>query len=198
MTHMEELTELLHQRGMIRPRDAAKLGIAPEYFQRLSAAGRIERVSRGLYRLVEAPLSEHHDLALVAARVPHGTICLLSALAFHRLGTQLPFEVWLAVGRNAGVPRLELPHIRLMRFSADTFTTGVETHLIEGVQVKVFSPAKTVADCFKFRNQIGLDVALEALREYRRGRRGTLDELWRMAQVCRVANVMRPYLEAIE
>ena len=197
MTYLEHLTELFLQKGMVRPRDAAKLGIAPEYFNRLAKAGRIERVSRGLYRLIDAPISEHHDLALVAARIPQGKICLLSALAFHRLGTQLPFEVWLAVGRNAGVPRLEFPHIRLMRFSGEAFTTGVEEHCIEGMPVKIFSPAKTVADCFKFRNQIGLDVALESLSEYRRSQRGTVDELWRMAKICRVANVMQPYLEAV-
>jgi predicted transcriptional regulator of viral defense system len=126
-----------------------------------------------------------------------GVVCLLSALRFHDLTTQSPFEVWLAIGEKSRLPKQENPQLRIVRFSAKALTYGVQSHRIEGVPVRVFTPAKTVADCFRYRNKIGLDVALEALRDCKRKRKATMDEIWKAAKVCRMANVMRPYLESI-
>lgn len=182
---------------MLRPRDLAPHGISREILRRLHAEGQLERRGRGLYVLANAVLSEHEMLAQAATRVPHGVVCLLSALRFHALTTQNPAEVWLAIDRKARTPKEpELP-LRILRFSGVARTAGVKAHVVDGVRVRVYEPAKTVADCFKYRNKIGVDVAIEALRECWRSRRCTADELWRYAAICRVANVMRPYLEAI-
>jgi predicted transcriptional regulator of viral defense system len=159
--------------------------------------GAIRRLGRGLYIGSNAHLTEHHELAEAAKRVPHAVVCLLSALQFHHLTTQAPREVWIAIDQKARRARVERPRLRIVHFSGQALSAGVEEHAIEGVPVRVYNPAKTVADCFKFRNKIGIDVALEALRDYRRTRKGTSDDLWRFAKICRVANVMRPYLEAI-
>ena len=144
-----------------------------------------------------AGVTEHHTLAEACVRVPHGVVCLLSALRYHDLTTQAPFEVWLAVETDKWRPVVDYPPLRIVRFSGAAFTEGVEEHLVEGVTVRVYGVAKTIADCFKYRNKIGLDVALEALRDVRDRRLATNDALWRYAQVCRVANVMLPYLEAL-
>ena len=159
--------------------------------------GALERVSRGVYRLADAVATPNHSLALACGVVPHGVICLLSALRFHDLGTQSPAEVWMAVARTAWRPRPTYPIIRYCYYGEQARDWGVEVHALEGVQVKVYSVARTVADCFKFRNKIGLDVALEALRECLRARRCPVDDLWKAAGVCRVQRVMRPYLEAM-
>jgi predicted transcriptional regulator of viral defense system len=189
--------EAVRQTGVIRPRDLAGTGGHRAHLQQLLQQGLVERSGRGLYTLPDAEITEHHSFAEACKRVPHGVICLLSALRFHNLTTQAPFEVWLAIDRKARLPRTDTPPLRIVRFSGAALSEGVEEHLIEGVTVRVYNPAKTVADCFKYRNKIGLDVALEALRECRRERRATMDEVWRYAVVCRVANVMRPYLEAL-
>jgi predicted transcriptional regulator of viral defense system len=182
---------------VLRPRDLAPYGISREILRRLHAEGRLERRGRGLYVLSGTAMSEHEMLAQAAARVPHGVVCLLSALRFHGLTTQNPAEVWLAIDRKARAPKEpELP-LRIVRFSGAALTAGVETHVVDGVRVRVYDPAKTVADCFKYRNKIGVDVAVEALRDCWRSRRCTADDLWRYAAVCRAANVMRPYLEAV-
>ncbi len=193
----ERLYEIARRSGILRVRDVAAKGIHPEYLRRLCAQGILTRASRGIYYLADADITEHHSLAEVCKRVPGGVICLLSALRFHDLTTQSPWDVWLAIDRKARKPRLEYPALRVVRFSGPALTEGVETHRIEGVRVKVYTPAKTVVDCFKYRNKIGLDVAIEAIRDYLRTYRGGMDDLWRFAQLCRVANVMRPYLEAI-
>lgn len=164
---------------------------------RLVAEGLIERVVRGVYRLPEQPVTENHGLALAAAVVPQGVICLLSALQYHGIGTQLPSEVWLAIDRRAWRPRLAYPPLRIVRYTGKALSAGVETHRMEGRPVKVYGPAKTVADCFKYRNKLGIDVALEALREGWRARRFTMDELDGYAAICRVQRVMRPYLESL-
>jgi predicted transcriptional regulator of viral defense system len=161
------------------------------------ARGLLTRVGRGLYTLAEAEATEQRSLVEVVKRVPDGVVCLLSALQFHGLTTQSPSEVWLAIGEKARKPKAEYPPLRIVRFSGKAQTEGVAEQEIEGVTVRVTNPAKTVADCFKYRNKIGLDVALEALRDCRRKRKATADELWRYAKVCRVTNVMRPYLEAV-
>jgi predicted transcriptional regulator of viral defense system len=183
--------------GVLRVRDLTSRGIHPEYLRRLCHQGLLTRAGRGLYVTADAEISAHHGLAQVGKRVPHGVICLLSALQFYDLGTQIPHAIWMAVNRRAARPRMDYPPLRIVRFSGQALTAGIEEHKIEGVWVRIYSPAKTVTDCFKYRNKIGLDVALEALRECWRARRCTMDELWRYAKICRVQNVMRPYLEAM-
>ncbi len=193
----ERVLELVGKSGVLRPRDLDTHGIPREHLSRLCRRGLLERVGRGLYVLANADVTEHHSLAEACKRVPHAVVCLISALSFHELTTQAPFEVWLAIGEKAWRPRRTDPPLRIMRFSGDALADGVEEHAIEGVPVKVYCVAKTVADCFKYRNKIGLDVALEALRECWKERRCTMDELWHYAGVCRMENVMRPYLESL-
>jgi len=172
-------------------------GIHTYTLSRMVRSGALERVGRGRYRLPDAPLTEHHGLALVAAAAPKAVICLISALSFHQIGTQLPHEVWIAIEGRTRRPSIPYPRLRIARFSGQAFTEGIETHQIEGETVRVYNPAKTIADVFKYRNKIGLDVALEALREGWRARRFTMDEIHRYARICRVEQVMRPYLELL-
>ena len=193
----DRLLRLAGRTGVVRSRDLARHGIAREYLRIAERKGLLSRVSRGIYVAKEAPITEHHSLVETAKRVPHGVICLLSALRFHDLTTQSPFEVWLAIGQKARRPKLENPQLRIVRFSPDSLRFGVVKHRVEGIEVPVFTAAKTVADCFKFRHKIGLDVALEALREAFRKKKASMDELWEAAKVCRVSNVMRPYLESL-
>jgi predicted transcriptional regulator of viral defense system len=187
---------LLQQQGMIRPQDLREHGLALSSLYWLNQQGKVMRTGRGLYCLPGTEFSENHSLAEACKRVPHGVVCLISALRFHTLGTQSPFEVWLAIDGKARRPQVDYPPLRIVRFSGLALTEGVEEYLIEGATVSVYSPAKTIADCFKYRHKIGLDVAIEALRECRRERRCTERDLWRYAQICRVAKVMKPYLEA--
>jgi predicted transcriptional regulator of viral defense system len=194
---MEQVRELTRQQGILRPRDLVARGLPGAYLGRLAQEGLVERVGRGVYRSRHVEMTEQHTLAAVGRRVPHGVVCLLSALRFHNLTTQSPAEVWLALGNTARIPKMDMVPLRIVRFSATTLAIGVEEHLIEGVPVRVYDPAKTVVDCFKFRNKIGLEVALEALRAGWRERRFTMDQLWRYATICRMANVMRPYLESL-
>jgi predicted transcriptional regulator of viral defense system len=193
----ERTLELMRGRGALRPRDLDPYGIPRYYLHLLHAGGAVERVGRGLYVPAGADVSEHHTLAEASTRVPHGVVCLLSALRFHGIGTQLPFQVWMALEEKAWQPRVDHPPLRIVRFSGSAWTYGVERHGVEGVPVRVYSPAKTVADCFKYRNKIGIDVAVEALRETLRGRRATTDELMRAAAACRMARVITPYLQAL-
>lgn len=193
----EQVLQLIRQDGLLRARDLDAHQFPRQYLRLLCAAGKVQRVGRGLYRAVEAGLSAHHTLALAGKRVPRGVVCLLSALGFHGVTTQHPFEVWLALESKSWRPKIEYPPLHLVWFSGAARTTDIETHTIEGVSVRIYSLAKTVADCFKYRHKIGLEVALGALRETWRQRRATTDELWRCAQACRVAQVMRPYLESL-
>lgn len=183
--------------GLLRTRDAIRLGIHPRTLYAMRDEGVIQQVRRGCYRLADLPDLGNPDLVAVALAVPKGVICLISALSYHGVGTQIPRVVDVAIHKDAKRPRIGYPPTRTFWFTGKALTTGVQTHELDGVPVKIYNPAKTVADCFKFRNRIGLDVALEALREVRRSRLATVDELFQMAKVCRVANVMRPYLEAI-
>ena len=187
----------LAQQGLLRVCDLTSRGLHPEYLRRLYQKGLVRREGRGLYIAADAEISVHYGLAQVAKRVSHGVICLLSALSFHEIGTQLPHQVWMAIDRRAAKPKMQFPPLRVMRFSGAALTEGIETYQIEGVPVQIFNPAKTVADCFKYRNKIGLDIALEALKECILDRRTTMDDLWHFAKVCRMTNVMRPYMEAI-
>jgi predicted transcriptional regulator of viral defense system len=177
--------------------DAARANIHSQELTRLVGEGVLERVARGRYRLAGRSVTEHHAFALVAAAATDAVICLMSALSFHGIGTQLPFEVWVALERGARTPALPYPPLRVARFSADAFREGIEVHRLEGQRVRIYNVAKTVADLFKYRGKIGLDVALEALREVWRDRRATIDEIDHYARICRVERVMRPYLESL-
>ncbi|HRJ40623.1 MAG TPA: type IV toxin-antitoxin system AbiEi family antitoxin domain-containing protein [Caldilineaceae bacterium] len=196
MKHTERILSLLQTQEIIRLQELRPLGISPASLYWLYQQGKVVRSGRGTYRLPERDVSEYHSLALACKRTPHGIICLLSALSFHEIGTQLPFEVWMAIDRKARLPVVDYPSMRFVYFSGDALTAGVESYQIEGVTVSVYTPAKTVADCFKYRNKVGLDVAIEALREGRRLGKCTDRDLWHFARICRVANVMKPYLEA--
>lgn len=196
-TDRQRVLKMVRNMGFVRVRDLRAQGLHPEHLRRLAADGLVERVARGMYVLANVEATPNHSLAQAAKKVPHGVVCLLSALRFHEIGTQSPFEVWLAIDRRARKPSARVPKLRVVRFSGAALTNGVEKHKIEGVGVPVYSLAKTVADCFKYRNKIGLDVAIEALREGLRERRFSRDELWNYAKVCRVASIMRPYLETL-
>ena len=193
----KRILELAHESGVVSSAEVRSQGIHHEYLRQLCKEGKLIRVGRGLYSLPDAEVTVHHGLAQVRKAIPKGVICLLSALQFHEIGTQAPHEVWVAIDRRAARPRAKYPRMRIVRFSGKSLTEGIAEHNVEGVLVRIYKPAKTVADCFKYRNKIGLDVALEALREAIRERRCTTDELWRYAKICRVTEIMRPYMEAI-
>ena len=196
-TKRDRVFQLLKETGVLRPRDLEEVGISGVYLNKLYAEGLLDRPSRGLYTLADSEPSEHRTIAEAGKRVPHGVVCLLSALRFHDLTTQAPFEVWLAIDEKARLPRMEYPPLRIVRFSGQALSFGIEEHEVDGVKVHIYSAAKTVADCFKYRNKIGLDVAIEALRDCLQQRKTTLDELWSAAKVCRMSNIMRPYMEAV-
>lgn len=193
----QQVITLAMQRGVIRPRDVLAEGLPKDYLNLLAREGVLVKLGRGLYQWPGREVSRHQSLIEVAKRVPNGVVALLSALSFHGLGTQNPFEVWLAIDRKARRPRFDYPPVRFVTMSQAGLAEGVERHEIDGVMVAVFCPAKTVADCFKYRNKIGLDVALDALQAGWRAQRFTLDELLRYAKVCRVAKVMQPYMESL-
>lgn len=171
--------------------------IGREELARLARSEKIERVERGIYRNPQAQVSEYESLILASYVVPNGIICLLSALRIHDLTTQEPFEIWMALKPHAHRPKADTVNFRFIHFSGKSFTEGVEEHEIGGERIRVYGVAKTLADCFKFRNKIGLDICLEALREAREKKLFTMDDLWRFAKICRVQNVMRPYLETL-
>ena len=196
-TQEQQVLRLARARALLRAREVTEHGLPTIALTRLVQAGKLERVARGLYGLPGAKTSEHRSLAEVSARVPKGVVCLLSALRVHEIGTQAPFEVWIAIPQHMVTPRLDQPAIRVVRMSDGALADGVERLRIDGVDVPVFNAARTVVDCFRFRNKIGLDVALEALRDGWRQRKFTMDDLWLHATRGRVANVMRPYIEAI-
>ena len=194
---MPTLPRAIRNKGIFRLTEARALGLHPEQVRRLTRQGHLTRLGRGLYTAASTVPSEHHTLAEVAKRVPKGIVCLLTALRFHAIGTQHPRQVWLAVDRRAGIPRIDFTGVRVVRISGAALTSGIDEHAIEGVAVRMTSPARTVVDCFKFRSKIGIDVAVEALRDYRRLRKGTVDELWRQADQLRMTRVIRPYWDAI-
>ncbi len=197
-TNIERVLEITSKAGIIRPRDLDEFEIPRRYLSLLNQRGLLRRIGRGLYELPNADVTEHWTIAQVSKRVPDCVICLISALRFHDLTSQHPHDVWFALERtrNPIINAKDLP-IRRMRYSGLAFSEGIEEHVVGGVTVRVYNVAKTIVDCFKYRNKIGLDVALEALRESRRERRCTNDDLWYYAKICRVTNVMRPYLESM-
>jgi predicted transcriptional regulator of viral defense system len=197
VTHEQRVLALLREKGLLRPRELTALGVPRSTLQRLYERGEVRRVARGLYELSPGVESEHRSLLEVAKQAPDSVVCLLSALAFHGIGTQLPHQVWIAIGSKARRPRIRQVSVQVVRFSDQALRHGVEEHRIEGVPLRVTSPAKTVADCFKYRNKIGLDVAVEALREGWREARFTLPDLRRAARVCRVERVILPYVQAM-
>lgn len=182
---------------MLRVSEAIKIGVHPRTLYAMVDTGIVERLSRGLYRLTDLPPLGNPDLTSVALKIPNGVICLISALAFHEITTQIPHEVYVALARGTEPPRLDYPPIRVFWFTGKAFTEGIERHTLEGASVRVYSAEKTVVDCFKYRNKIGLDTAIEALRLYRQRMHTRIDDLMRFARICRVEKVMRPYLEAL-
>jgi predicted transcriptional regulator of viral defense system len=196
-THADRLLELADQQSVIRAQDLQELGIPRNYLGRLVHSGKLEKVGRGLYSSPGALATEHRTLLEVSRKVPEAVICLSSALRFHELTTENPFQVWIALKRGAWTPRADYPPIRVVRLSGQSLTFGIEEHSVEGGKIKVYNPAKTIADCFKFRSTVGTELALQALRECLREKKATMDELWAAAKVCRVANVIRPYMEAL-
>lgn len=194
---LTRVRKIVAARGIVRPRELERGGVSRTQLQRLVARGEVERLGRGLYTLAGQRRDERQDLAEAARRVPAGIVCLLSALRFHHLTTQDPFEVWMAVGHKAWRSRVDHPPLRLVFLTGRALTEGIESHKVNGVEVRVFSAAKTVADCFKFRNKIGIDVAVEALREFRRLHPKELQAVWEFARVDRVARVIQPYLDSL-
>jgi predicted transcriptional regulator of viral defense system len=196
-TNRDRALRLIEEKGLVRPRDLEDHGITRAQLSRLVADGLVLRQARGVYVAAgHAPTAEH-TLAHVAKRVPKGVFCLLTALRFHGLTTQSPAEVWIALPEKARRPRLDYPRLRVARFSGAALSEGIEEHHVEGVAIRVYSPAKTVADCFKYRNKVGVDVAVEALRDFSRKHRGGATDLARFARICRVSRVIQPYLDAI-
>ena len=196
-TSHQRVLALAEKLGLIRPRDLAEHGLPSITLTRMVRQGLLNRVGRGLYAIPGRLQSEHGSLAEVAHTHPQVIVCLLSALRLHDLTTQSPFEVWLAIPNKSRAPKIDYPPLRIVRFSGVALIEGIEEHQIDAVTVRTTSIARTVADCFKFRNKIGLDVALEALQEAWREKRVTMDELWHYAAVCRVTYVMRPYMESL-
>lgn len=193
----DDVLRLARSRGVIRVRDLTEMGIHPEYLRRLCASGVLEKAGRGLYVPADSELPADFMLLEASRRVPHGVVCLVSALRFHEIGTQLPREIWMMIDRRAARPRVARPRMRFFRASGEAFRAGVQHHRIAGSQVAIYEPAKTIADCFKYRNKIGLDIAVEALRDALRQRRARVNDILRYARICRVDRVMRPYLEAM-
>lgn len=184
-------------KGILRTQQAIRYGIAPRTLYEMRNSGAIVRESRGLYRLADTELNSNTDLIQVGLRIPRAVICLLSALSFHNLTTQIPHQIYIALPVYAEKPRLEYPPFRIFWLSYKVYSTGIENHELDGIPIKIYGREKTIADCFKFRNKIGLDVALEALREYRKGDEFNVETLLMYARIDRVEKIIRPYLEAI-
>src|SRR4030042_4111505 len=186
-----------HHGGVLRMSEALKANIHRRMLYTMLEAGVIEKLGRGLYRLADLPPLGNPDLVSVSLKIPNGVICLISALAYHEIPTQVPHEVYVALERGTETPRLNHPPTRIFWFSGQAFAAGIETHSIDGVSVRIYSPGKTIADCFKYRNKIGLDIAIEALKLYRERKRFKADDLMKFARACRVEKIIRPYLEAL-
>lgn len=194
----QRILDLLSQRGLLRPSDLDAIGASRVTLARMTDAGLLEKVDRGLYRLADQDHAENESLITVATKVPQAVFCLLTALQFHDLTTQLPREIWIAMPRGSHVPKIDYPPIKMVQVTGDAYAAGIEIFQHGGIPLRIYGVARTVVDCFKHRNKIGLDVAIEALRDARIQKKASADDLWRYAKICRVANVMRPYLEAIE
>ena len=196
-THHRKVLKLTRKLGVLRPRDLESVGVPRVYLKQLVESGELLKTGRGLYVAAGTDLTENHSLAEAAKLSPKGVICLLSALRFHGLTTENPAAVWIAIPRGARPPKSGAPALRPVRFSGQMMMAGIERHDIQGVSVPVYCVAKTVADCFRFRNRIGVNIAVEALRDAWRNKKVTADELWKHAKICRVLNVMRPYFDSL-
>jgi len=196
-THTQRVLDLVGQKGLLRASDLHAIDAPRIALTRLTAAGLLERIGRGLYRLPNSQGTEHESLIAVVTKVPQAVFCLLTALQFHELTTQLPRQIWIAMPRGSHAPRFDYPPTKMVQFTGEAYTAGVEEVERDGAKLRVYSVAKTVADCFKHRNKVGLDVALEALKDARVRNKASVDDIWRFAKICRVANVMRPYLESL-
>ena len=183
--------------GAFRTAKAIKAGVHPQNLYALLHTGIIERLSRGVYKLADTEQVSQPDLVIVATRIPQAVICLISALAFHEMTSQIPHEVSFAIAKGAETPRIDFPPISVHRFSGEALTAGIQNHEIDGVTIRIFCPEKTIADCFKFRNKIGMDIALEALKLYKARKVFNAAELLKFARICRVEKIMLPYLEAM-
>jgi predicted transcriptional regulator of viral defense system len=192
-----QILDLIEAKQVIRPKDLSALGIPGQYLSQMAKAGLIEKIDRGLYASPNRELNENVQLIEITQKVPNAVICLLSVLRFHELTTQAPFETWIAIDRKARRPEIQYPPTRIVTFSSACLSEGIEVHEINGVNVKMFSIEKTIADCFKYRNKIGIDVAVEALKEAINEDKITLNDLWHYSKICRVGNIIRPYVEAL-
>ena len=197
MTQSDHILDLARHRRVLRAADVREQGWSPQLLIKLHQAGKLQRLERGLYGVPDAEVTEHQTLIEVCQRVPKAVLCLLSALQFHGIGTQQPHEVWIALPEGSQTPAVSYPPLRIARLRGDAYSEGIETVTGQGAPIRVYSAAKTVTDCFKFRHQIGLDVALEALKDAWRGRKVTMAELGHFAKINRVERVMQPYLEAM-
>lgn len=195
-TNVDKIQELISRRGVITSSDARELGFLPELLCYMKNKGILRRISRGAYVLSENVFSQG-TFAEVALTIPHGVICLLSALQYHELTTQMPCECWVAIEKNSYYPRHLDSSIKIIQLTGKFFSAGIERYTDNGIGIKVYCPAKTVVDCFRFRNKIGIDVAIEAMRDALSQKKATYDEMWEYARICRMTKVMRPYLEAI-
>lgn len=196
LSNADRLLNLADKRGILRAKEVEKEGIPRQSLSRLVERGKLVRIGRGLYQRPDHEVTAQHSLAVAAKRVPHATVCLLSSLRFHGLTTQNPLDVWLAIDHKARNPTVDAVSLRVVRMSGKARTEGIQEHEIEGVTVPIYEAAKTVADCFKYRSRVGLDVALEALGDFHE-QGGSIDTLWHYAEVCQVRTVIRPYMEAI-
>ena len=197
ITHAKAILRLAKKQPTISARDLRSTDVPRRLLAQMAAHGQLQRVGRGLYAHPDAAPSVHQSLIELATRVPKAVVCLLSALQFHEIGTQAPFEVWIALPAGTHAPRITYPRLRVVRLSGQAYAAGVDVVMRDGASIRVYKLAKTITDCFKLRNKVGLDVALEALREAWKARKVTIDELWRYAKINRMTNVMRPYLEAL-
>ena len=196
MDNKRRILDYARKKGAIRPKDVEQMRTPRLVLYRLAWNGELIRSARGVYMPASLEPTELHTAVEITVAIPKAVICLLSALQFHDLTTQMPDRVWVAIDRKARKPQIALP-VKLVRFSADMLSKGVEKHRVEGVELRVTNAAKTVADCFKYRNKIGIEVAIEALSDCLQKRKATREEIWRYAKLCRVANVIRPYMEAM-
>jgi len=196
--YTQHLLHLAALKGMLRSRELEETGIPRIYLTRLIATGQLEKVGRGIYRPPETPVSEYESLTLIAKKVPQAIFCLLSALQFHELTTQLPHQVWIALPQGSHAPQIGYPPIKMILYSGEAYAKGIELYEQDNVTLRVYSVAKTIIDCFKHRNKIGLDVVVEALKDAWTHKKVTIDELWHYAKICRVTNVIRPYLEVLQ
>jgi predicted transcriptional regulator of viral defense system len=197
-TYAEQILELANRKEIIKLSDLKEMGIPRVVLTRLIRSGQLEKMARGLYCVPNQQVTENTSLITIAIKIPQAIFCLLTALQIHEITTQLPRQIWIAMPRGSHVPKLDYPPIRMIQCSANIYSIGVVTMEYDKQTIRVYSPAKTVVDCFKYRNTIGLDVAIEALKEARAQKKATADELWHFAKIGRVTNVMRPYLEVIE